>query len=75
MYHGTFTSDQSVEVVVNDSHLPVFEITVRCTSRGTDARLSGPPEDCYPTEGPEFELESIAINVDGGKSLDVSPAL
>lgn len=39
----------------------VVTIDYRITSPGYPAKLSGPPEDCYPAEGPEFEVESITL--------------
>lgn len=34
-------------------------ITVTCTSPYQPAQVYGPPEDCYPAEGPEFEFDSF----------------
>ena len=39
----------------------VVEIDYRITSRGYPAKTSGPPEDCYPAEGPEYDIESITL--------------
>ena len=32
-----------------------------CTSRGCSAQLYGPPENCYPSEAPEFELDTVHV--------------
>ena len=57
-------SVQSVEVVTKDgSHEVEFTIALTCTARGTPGKLSGPPEDCYPPEGPEFEVVTISLPV------------
>jgi hypothetical protein len=37
------------------------EIEYRVTHWGCDAKTYGPPEDCYPAEASEWEVESIAI--------------
>jgi hypothetical protein len=39
----------------------VVEIDYRITSRGYPAKTCGPPEDCYPAEGPEYDIESITL--------------
>ena len=43
-------------------------ITVTCTSPYVPAQLSGPPENCYPAEGPEYELEEFEFFA-GKKSI------
>ena len=40
--------------------LPVA-VEYRITYRGSPGRLSGPPEDCYGAEPPEFEITSIRV--------------
>ncbi len=32
-----------------------------CTSPGCAAQLYGPPENCYPAEGPEFEFDEFTF--------------
>ena len=39
----------------------VVEIDYRVTSYGRPAQTYGPPENCYPAEGPEWEIESITL--------------
>ena len=39
----------------------VVEIDYRVTSYGCPAQTYGPPENCYPAEGPEWEIESITL--------------
>lgn len=41
-----------------------FYADVRITQRPTDAYASGPPEDCYPSECGEFEIENL-LDEDG----------
>lgn len=36
------------------------------------ARLWGPPEDCYPAEGGELEVQEVHVI---GSSVDISPLL
>lgn len=40
------------------------DIEFRVTYWGCEARTYGPPEDCYPAEAPEYEVESIGIALD-----------
>jgi hypothetical protein len=40
------------------------EIEYRITHWGCPAKTYGPPENCYPAEAPEWEVESIAIWLD-----------
>jgi hypothetical protein len=40
------------------------EIEYRVTHWGCPAKTYGPPENCYPEESPEWEVESIAIWLD-----------
>jgi hypothetical protein len=40
------------------------EIEYRVTHWGCPAKTYGPPENCYPAEAPEWEVESIAIALD-----------
>jgi hypothetical protein len=41
---------------------------------GIQARLSGPPEDCYEGEPEHFEIEAVLVSVEG-RVLDVLPWL
>ena len=38
-------------------------ITVTCTSPYVPAQLCGPPENCYPAEGPEYEFDEFEFFV------------
>lgn len=51
-----------------------FEVVIemRCTAPYVPARISGPPEDCYPAEGPEFELETIYIQF-AKRQVEIKP--
>jgi len=40
------------------------EIDITVTSWGCEARIYGPPEDCYPAEPPEWDVESIVLWLD-----------
>jgi hypothetical protein len=68
MMYGSYVSYQSVEVFYADKEYEAeFIITLNCTVRRDPGRLSGPPEHCYPPEGPEFELDSIHVLAQEGK--------
>lgn len=49
----------------------VIQYDYRITSRGCAARISGPPEDCYPAEPMEYEIEVVSMGRDVPKP-DVS---
>ena len=70
----TYTTDVQGSLVlsatVSENIQWEVSITVNCTSPFQPARLSGPPEDCYPAEGPEFELDEFEVFV--GKTVIVS---
>jgi len=36
-------------------------VTVTCTSPYRRAKVYGPPENCYPAEGPEFEFDEFEV--------------
>lgn len=62
MSYGSHESSQYAEVIARgDGHEVTFQITLTCVSRGDPGRFSGPPEDCYPSEAAEFELESVHV--------------
>ena len=39
-----------------------FEVNVKGTE-GRPAKISGPPEDCYPAEGPELDIEENSFDL------------
>lgn len=39
----------------------MIEYDYRVTYEGCKARTYGPPEDCYPAEDPEYEIEGIRL--------------
>ncbi len=48
----------------------VADIDWTLTSPGCPAKLYGPPENCYPAEAPEWEINSITLHLDyGGNNL------
>src|SRR5271157_149412 len=42
----------------------IAECEVSITHKSTPGRFYGPPEDCYPAEGPEWELVGVTIYED-----------
>ncbi len=67
--YGTLTLAAGPDVEV-DGLLWEVSVTVTCTSPGRAAQLYGPPENCYPAEGPEFEFVAFEFFV--GKTMIVS---
>lgn len=58
-----YTTDFTVSV---NEDLEIFEMMeleyhLKLTSPGRPAKLSGPPEDCYPAEYPEWELDDLFL--------------
>ncbi len=73
MAYGSFESSQYAEVISGDEGKePEFQFTISCTSRGRSAYISGPPEDCYPAEAAEFELESLHVLGDEGNPIPIT---
>jgi len=68
MMYGSHESTQSVEV---DGEIE-FDVVVDCTSRGCAAQLYGEPGDCYPSEAPEFELDTIHVRDEEGNPHKIS---
>ena len=61
----TYTTDVqgilTLSATVSDDIQWEVSITVNCTAPAQPAQLYGPPEDCYPAEGPEFELTDLCV--------------
>jgi len=54
-----------IEILFNNSEEPVLwgiQIDMKQISPYIPAQLSGPPENCYPAEGPEWEVTGISLN-------------
>ena len=68
MMYGSHESTQSLEIEREIE----FDILVDCTARGCRAQISGPPEGCYPSEAPEFELDTIHVLDEKGNLLKIS---
>ncbi len=76
MTYGTHTynTDMQGELVLSgncfdDGLQWEVSVTVTCTYPGCSAQLCGPPENCYPAEGPEFEWDEFKFFV--GKTVIV----
>ena len=74
MNYGTFESSQYVDVRSwkGDGKEAEFQLTLNCTASGCAAQIWGPPENCYPAEAAEFELESVHVLDDEGKPVKIS---
>lgn len=61
-YHEYIT-DFTLSIDENEEEFTTveLEICLKLTDRGRPAKLHGPPEDCYPAEDPEWELDNIAL--------------
>lgn len=71
--YGSHESNQYVEVISGDDGKETeFQVTVNCVSRGDPGRMSGPPEDCYPSEAAEFELNSVVVMDDDGNPINMT---
>ena len=62
MAYGSFESSQYAEVISGDDGKETeFQFTLGCVSYSRPASISGPPENCYPAEAAEFELDSLHV--------------
>lgn len=62
----------SIDLPLEDAHLT---LRVEGTATPYDpGRTSGPPEDCYPPEGGEVEIDTVWL-VREGTELEISPLL
>ncbi len=64
----TYTTELQGELVLSgncfdDGLQWEVSVTVACTYPGCAAQFYGPPENCYPAEGPEFEFISFVFFV------------
>lgn len=73
MSYGSFESILSVEL--EDGRETEFQLIFNCVTLGCSARLYGPPEDCWPAETAEFELDSIHVLDDEGKPVKISETI
>ena len=59
-YNTDLQGTLALSAAVEDDGLDwEVSVTVTCTYPGCAAQLYGPPENCYPAEGPEFEFENF----------------
>jgi len=75
MTYGNYTYNTTIEVIfVLGSEAIEWEVSIdmECTYPGDPGRLSGPPEDCYPPEGPEFEWTRVHVFVGSNTVFDTS---
>lgn len=63
-----------VETVVELAGAEVEVTVVYNWTPGSPGRTYGPPEDCYPPEGPEVDIEGIFLTEDKTKT-DISAKL
>ncbi len=60
--HGQYSLDTEAYVADKEGNEHEIEITIWFDAYYQAAKISGPPEDCYPEEG---ELEIVKVEVDG----------
>lgn len=72
-----FESTQSLEIEGPEDSFgePSIIIGMECTARSDPGCVSGPPEHCYPPEGPEFELTTISVDVPKVNSKELEGVL
>ena len=66
--YGTHTYNTDVQAclvlsgnAIDDGLDWEVSVTVACTSPYVPAQVYGPPENCYPSEGPEFEWDEFPV--------------
>lgn len=71
--YGTYTYNTTIEVQF-PNNLVEWEVSIEmnCIHPGDPGKLSGPPEDCCPPEGGEFEWESVHVFVGEHTILDTT---
>ena len=62
-YTTTMQGELMLPTAFDDTLQWEVSVTVTCTYPGCTAQLYGPPENCYPAEGPEFEFVSFKFFV------------
>jgi hypothetical protein len=68
---GKIEIRHTIEILGREVDVAI-EVDYECTDPGTPGRTYGPPEDCYPAEGPEIEFGPLcAVTLPGGYVLDV----
>ncbi len=73
MSYGSHESSQYAEVIAKgDGKEAEFQLTLNCVTLGCPAQLYGPPENCYPADAAEFELDSIHLLDDEGNPVEIS---
>ena len=57
--------EMTVPIIFNEVVICEFEaaVDINVLSYGCPAQTSGPPESCYPAEGPEWEVEGTYIDM------------
>ncbi len=74
--YGSFESAQSIEVEAEGEYCEaMFRLDMNCVSPGCKAQLFGPPENCYPAEDAEFELDTIHVLDGEGNPTEISEDL
>jgi len=73
-YFHEYTTDFTISVDENEEEFTTVEVEIYLeqTYAGCPAYISGPPEDCYPAEGPEWELDSIYLRFSKTHKLKVT---
>jgi hypothetical protein len=66
--YGTYESTQYAELPFKGDYEEIeFVVTLKCTAQSTPGQTYGPPEQCWPAEAPEFEVDNIHFRDDDGK--------
>ncbi len=71
--YGSYTYNTTIEVqFLSGGERVEWEVSIemKCTYPGDPGRQVGPPEECYPPEGAEFEWERVHLFVGEHTILD-----
>ena len=70
----SYVTDFTVSVDEDQEIFTTVEVEfyLKLVDRGRPAKIYGPPEDCYPAEDPEWELNFIALVFSKSHKLSIT---
>lgn len=72
--HGSLSFETTIALMKDNEEVETEVTVVYSYTPGSPGKLSGPPEDCYPPEGPEVDIEAV-YRTDDETKTDLSSAL